>query len=75
MYFALRNILAHSPYYKDKTMHYFKESFNKDDFDYLKYDPDNKLIVLDLDSAKTLKKLNKIVAELIPRLKIYLGIT
>ena len=74
MYFALRNILAHSPYYKKKTRRYFKESFNKDNFDYLKYDPDNKLIVLDLDSNKTLRKLNKIVVELISHLKIYLDL-
>ena len=49
MYYALRNILAHSPYYHNPTMPYFQESFNQDDFDYIKYDPDNNLIVLDLD--------------------------
>ena len=74
MYFALRNILAHSPYYKDKTMYYFKGSFNKDDFDYLKYESENNLIVLDLDSAKTLKNLNKIAIELINHLRVYLNI-
>ena len=74
MYCALRNILAHSPYYWSNTINYFKKSFNRDDFDYLKYEPENKLIVLDLDSNKTLKKLNKIVVELISHLKIYLNL-
>jgi hypothetical protein len=77
MYYALRNILAHSPrynepYYKDSTISYFKESFNKEDFDYIKYEPT--LIVLDLDSAKTQKKLNKIAIGFIDHLKLYLNI-
>ena len=74
IYYALRNILAHSPYYWPNTIHYFKESFNRDDFDYIKYEPENKLIILDLDSNKTLKKLNEIVEDLICQLKIYLNL-
>jgi hypothetical protein len=74
MYYALRNILTHSPYYRDSTMHYFKESFNKDDLDYIKYEPESNLIVLDLDSNKTQRKLNEIVVELINHLKIYLNL-
>ena len=77
MYYALRNILAHAPYYyepyyNNPTISYFKESFNKEDFDYIKYEPT--LIVLDLDSSKTQKKLNKIAIELIDHLKVYLNI-
>ena len=50
-YHALRNILAHSPYYtkphyKDTTINYFKDLLNKDDFNYIIYEPDNNLIVL-----------------------------
>jgi hypothetical protein len=74
MYYALRNILAHSPYYRDPTMPYFKEPFNKDDFDYIKYKPESNLIVLDLDSNKTQRKLNEIVVELLNHLKIYLNL-
>jgi|SRR5215204_2834623 len=77
MYYSLRNILVHSPrytkpYYKDPTISYFKELFNKEDFDYIKYEPT--LIVLDLDSAKTQKKLNKIAIGFIHHLKLYLNI-
>ena len=79
IYYALRNILAHSPYYtkphyKDPTINYFKDPLNKNDFDYIIYEPDNYLIVLDLDSVKTQGKLKSIAYDLIDDLKAYLGL-
>ena len=40
------------------------------DFDYIKYDPkNNKLIILDLESPTTYRKLNEVSIELINKLK------
>jgi hypothetical protein len=77
VYRALRNILVHSPryydpYYDKEPLSYFKEKFSKDDFDYIIYEPDDNLIVLDLDSVKTQNKLKLIAYELIDELKKHL---
>jgi hypothetical protein len=47
---------------------------NKDGFDYIIYEPDDNLIVLDLDSVKTDNKLKKIAYDLIDDFKKYLGL-
>jgi hypothetical protein len=45
------------------------------DFDYIKYDPkNNKLIILDLESPTTYRKLNEVSLALINKLKQYLQI-
>ena len=45
-------------------------TFSKDDFDYIKYDPkNNQLIILDLESYRTYRKLNEVSIELIDKVK------
>ncbi|MEP6576219.1 MAG: hypothetical protein ABJB85_07320 [Nitrososphaerota archaeon] len=63
-YFALRNVLAHSPTYFSNTVKYFKEHFDEKTFDYLKYDPDHSIIILNLHSSRTQRELNRLLREL-----------
>lgn len=73
-YFALRNILAHSPTYYPNTVKYFLDYFDENTFDYLEYDLDSKLIILNLHSDKTQNQLNSLVKELTKEIKIFLKI-
>ncbi len=68
-YYALRNILAHSPEYRPKTTGFFMKYFDESTFEYRVYEPDNNLIILNLQSGKTLKKLNQLVKELMNEIK------
>ena len=76
-YYALRNIVAHSPrdtnsYYDKGTLESFDSYFNQDDFDYLEYErKDNKLksLLLDFESDKTQIKLLQISHELIKKIR------
>jgi hypothetical protein len=71
---ALRNILAHSPKYSDKTIIAFKTYFSKNTFDYRVYDPENNTIILDLHSNKTLRELNRLLKEVMDGVKKYLKV-
>lgn len=81
-YFGLRNIVVHSPYdttpnYKKNTLNSFDIYFNKNDFDYIQYQrKDNilQLILLNLESTKTQRKLNEVSIELINKIKQHLHI-
>ena len=73
-YWALRNILAHSPTYYEKTVKHFLNYFNENTFDYLKYELDDKSIILNLHSDKTQNELNVLVKHLMNEIRIYLKI-
>jgi hypothetical protein len=73
-YYALRNVLAHSPAYISTTIKYFLEYFNKNTFDYLRYDLDNKIIILNLNSNKTINQLNSLARELMKEIRIVLKV-
>jgi len=73
-YFALRNVLAHSPTYFPNTVKYFNEYFDRNTFDYLKYDPEHNIIVLNLHSNKTQKELKRILRELMDGIGKFLKI-
>ncbi len=73
-YFALRNGLAHSPTYFPNTVKYFKEYFDESTFDYIKYDPDHSIIILNLHSNRTQKELNRLLKELMDEIGKYLKI-
>ncbi len=74
-YYALRNILVHSPMnlapcYRKKTVNSFNNNFNNEDFDYIDYDAK----ILNLESNKTKRKLNEGILEFIKLINQYLGI-
>jgi hypothetical protein len=73
-YFALRNVLAHSPAYFENTMKYFLEYFDQNTFDYLKYDPEHNVIIINLNSDKTQNELHRLLKELLNQIKILLDI-
>lgn len=73
-FYALRNVLAHSPAYFPNTIKYFKEYFKDSTFDYLIYEPDNKIIILNLHSNKTQKELNKLLKELMNEIRKFFKI-
>lgn len=61
---ALRNIFSHDMPFKKDTLNMFEQEFNKDDFDYIQYDIAKGILIIDLKSHKTLKKLNGLSLEL-----------
>jgi hypothetical protein len=73
-YYALRNVLAHSPEYEAKTIRYFLEYFDENSFDYLRYDLDDKIIILNLNSNKTKNLLNSLVKELMNETRVLLEV-
>jgi hypothetical protein len=73
-YFALRNVLAHSPVYFQNTIKYFNEYFDEKSFDYLRYEPEKRIIILNHHSAKTRKKLRTILQELLGDIETYLNL-
>jgi hypothetical protein len=73
-YFALRNVLAHSPTYFPNTVKYFLDYFDENTFDYLKYDLDRKIIILNLHSDKTQNQLNSLVKELMKEIQVLLKV-
>lgn len=73
-YYALRNVLAHSPAYIPSTIKYFLEYFDENSFDYLRYDLDNKIIILNLNSNKTKNQLNRLVKALMKEIRILLEV-
>jgi hypothetical protein len=73
-YYALRNVLAHSPKYFPNTIRYFKDYFGEGTFDYTTYDPGSGIIILDLHSPKTQKKLNVLLREMMNEIRKYLQV-
>jgi hypothetical protein len=73
-YYALRNILVHSPEYREKTASSFRKFFDENSFDYVMYNRDSNIIILNLHSNKTQKILNQVANELMIEIKKYLKI-
>jgi hypothetical protein len=73
-YYAIRNILVHSPEYREKTASSFRKFFDENSFDYLMYYRDSNTIILNLHSNKTQKKLNEVTNELMIEIKRYLNV-
>lgn len=61
---VLRHIFSHTPPYNQSTIDMFTKEYSNTDFDYLQYDPQNRILILNPNSHKTLKKLNGIALEL-----------
>ena len=59
--------------YDEATIKKFTENFTSKDFDYLKFEPDNNLIIVDINSSKTQVKLKKIVLDYIGEIKLYIS--
>ncbi|MGI0021672.1 MAG: hypothetical protein ACRD9Q_02310 [Nitrososphaeraceae archaeon] len=59
---------------RDKTIAYFNKYFDKDTFDYMKYEPEHGIVILNLHSDKTQKQLNKLLKELLNETRKYLKI-
>jgi len=78
-YSALRNIFTHSPdlnrpkqQYHPETIKNFTNYFDESDFDYLQFEPHNNIIILDVNSQRNLKRLHKIVSDLIQEMELYI---
>jgi hypothetical protein len=78
-YYGLRQIFSHRPRnhknnmsYEQGTIEKFKRHFGKEDFDYLKFEPENNVIIVDINSSKTQERLKKIVSDFINEIKLYI---
>jgi hypothetical protein len=60
---ALRDIFSHKPPYWKETRDLFSKHFKEDSFDYKKFDPDNCWIIINLESSKNQKLLNKLASD------------
>ncbi|MGD9533382.1 MAG: hypothetical protein AB7V56_06400 [Candidatus Nitrosocosmicus sp.] len=72
---VLRHIFSHSPPYNQSTIDMFTKAYSSVDFDYLKYDLQNRIIILNPNSNKTLKRLNGVAVELQKICKTILNIS
>ncbi len=66
---VLRDIFSHKPQYVKETMELFLKHFDSNSFDYRKYDPDNCWIIIDLESNKNVRTLNKLSKDSIEMLR------
>ena len=64
-YKVLRNMYSHKLPYLKKTRNLFLEVFNQESFDYMKYDPDGCWIIINLESNKNQRILNKLANDFI----------
>jgi hypothetical protein len=75
-YNGLRQIFSHRPRdnkempYAEGTIEKFTRFFGKEDFDYLKFEPENNVIIVDINSSKTQVRLKKIVTDFIGEIKL-----
>jgi hypothetical protein len=78
-YSCLRHLFTHTPNinrstqpYRENTITNFMKHYNKNDFDYLEFDYEKNLIILDINSRKTQKKLESVMSEFIQEVESYL---
>jgi hypothetical protein len=77
-YYSLRQVLTHNPNftkgkaYNKKTIENFNNYFDKNSFDYLKYDPTNFIIVIDLNSKASQVCLSQIASDFKDALRLHL---
>lgn len=68
-YKVLCNMFSHRPPYWKETTDLFLEIFNEDSFDYIRYDPENCWIDIDLESNKSQRFLNKLANDFIESIR------
>lgn len=74
-YATLRNVLTHpAPQYQD-TVSDFDKLFGQNYFDYVKYDLTNNYIIIDLQSNKTMRKLNDLIKQILSEIRKYFKIS
>jgi hypothetical protein len=71
-YKVLRNMFSHKLPYTKETIALFKVTFNPNPFECIKFELDNGLIILDLDSNKNKRLLGKMAGEFISEIKTLL---
>lgn len=78
-YSSLRHLFTHTPDinrstqpYRANTITNFMKHFDKIDFDYLEFDYEKNLIILDINSQKTQKRLKTVILEFIKEVESYL---
>jgi len=68
-YKVLRNMFSHPPPYDNSTINKFLNEFNDTSFDYNIFDCKRKIILINLESNKNIRLLNKFASELISVLR------
>jgi len=63
-YKVLRDMYSHDQPYEKKTVELFSKCFTPNSFEYKKFDPGNGWIIIDLDSNKNMRLLNKLALQL-----------
>lgn len=68
-YKIIRNLFSHNLPYYEETIELFNLHFNPNPFDCNIFDPDKKVIILDLDSNKTMSIMYKLAGDFITDIK------
>jgi hypothetical protein len=73
-YNALRNMFSHMPRYKRNTIESFLKYFNQDSFEYIRFEPQDMIIIIDTESEKTKDALHSIVMSFMRLTKEHIAI-